>query len=277
MIIFDMMTGAATQQQPGRILYSCYQAKSRVGEHFVPDHVLGYIESGTYEVFIDGKNHVFQAGDIRFFRRNQLARFTKIPPENDTFKSISIFIDQATLRSIAAEYQLYMDKPYTGDNALHLKPVKLLQHYFDSLLPYLQEGGTFRDTLMHLKMREAVLILLQTNPDLKNVLFDFSEPGKIDLEAYMNEHYKFNVDLNRYAYLTGRSLATFKRDFERIFHTSPSRWLQQKRLQDAHYLLREKGWRASDVYLEVGFKDLSHFSYAFKKTFGIPPSSLSSV
>ncbi len=36
----------------------------------------------------------------------------------------------------------------------------------------------------------------------------------------MNEHYRFNVDLPRFAYLTGRSLATFKRDFEKIYHTS---------------------------------------------------------
>jgi AraC-like DNA-binding protein len=128
--------------------------------------------------------------------------------------------------------------------------------------------------LTDIKVREAIMILLQTNPSIKNILFDFSEPGKIDLEAYMNEHYKFNVDLNRFAYLTGRSLATFKRDFEKIFNTSPNRWLQKKRLNDAYYLIKEKGWKSSDVYLEVGFKDLSHFSFAFKKTFGIAPSSL---
>jgi len=125
-----------------------------------------------------------------------------------------------------------------------------------------------------LKVREAIMILLETNPALKNILFDFSAPGKIDLEAYMNEHYKFNVDLNRFAYLTGRSLASFKRDFERIFNTSPNRWLQEKRLNDAYFLIKERGLKVSDVYLEVGFKDFSHFSFAFKKAYGIAPSRL---
>ena len=118
------------------------------------------------------------------------------------------------------------------------------------------------------------MILLDTNPFLKDVLFDFSEPGKIDLEAYMNGHYKFNVDINRFAYLTGRSLATFKRDFEKIFNTSPNRWLQQKRLEDAYHLIKDKGRKSSDVYMEVGFKDFSHFSFAFKKTYGVSPSRI---
>jgi len=107
---------------------------------------------------------------------------------------------------------------------------------------------------------------------MKDILFDFSEPGKIDLEAFMNKNFHFNVELNRFAYLTGRSLATFKRDFEKIFHMSPSRWLLQRRLREAHYMIKEKGKAASDVYLELGFEDLSHFSFAFKKAYGVAPS-----
>ena len=90
----------------------------------------------------------------------------------------------------------------------------------------------------------------------------------------MIKNFHFNVKLERFAYLSGRSLAGFKRDFEKIFNSSPSRWLQQKRLQEAHYLVKEKGKSASDVYLDLGFEDLSHFSFSFKKTYGVSPSKL---
>jgi AraC-like DNA-binding protein len=80
--------------------------------------------------------------------------------------------------------------------------------------------------------------------------------------------------LNRFAYLTGRSLATFKRDFEKIFHTSPSKWLLQRRLKEAYYLIKEKGKKPVDVYVDVGFEDLSHFSFAFKNEFGQAPSKI---
>jgi AraC-like DNA-binding protein len=34
--------------------------------------------------------------------------------------------------------------------------------------------------------------------------------------------------------------------------------------------------KAADIYLEVGFENLSHFSYAFKKQFGYSPSMVTS-
>jgi AraC-like DNA-binding protein len=255
------------------ILFSCYSQKSREGEQFIPEHVFGYTLSGSSEVYIGNKSFIFKEGDFRFFRKNQLSRYTKYPPPGGEYRSISIFMDQDILRSMSGELNMHMDRP-SNENAILLKPNNLLRNYINSLTPYLDHTNDINKMLTDIKVKEAIMILLETNPDLKNILFDFSEPGKIDLEAYMNEHYKFNVDLNRFAYLTGRSLATFKRDFEKIFNTSPNRWLQKKRLNDAYYLIKEKGWKSSDVYLEVGFKDLSHFSFAFKKTFGMAPSSI---
>jgi AraC-like DNA-binding protein len=267
------MSEPKTIKKP-HILYSCYAHKSSEGEQFVPEHTFGFLIAGSSEISIGGKKYVFGEGDFRFFGRNQLARYTKYPPPGGEYRSISVSIDQATLHSLAEEHQLQTAHPYTGEKALHLKSHALWLNYIDSLKPYLNKTEEIHPALTSLKVKEAVMILLQTNPALKDLLFDFSEPGKIDLEAYMNEHYRFNVELNHFAYLTGRSLATFKRDFEKIFHTSPNRWIQQKRLTDAFYLLREKGWKASDVYLEVGFKDLSHFSFAFKKAYGVVPSAV---
>lgn len=262
------------QSKRPEILYSCYAQKSSEGEQFIPNHSVGLVIAGTSEIFIGGEKFVFSDGDFRFFRRNQLARYTKYPPAGGEFKSISININQDILHSISNEYDLHMQKPNHDLKGLALEANSLLKNYIDSIWPYLDRNNGFNQALVELKVKEVVMILLQTNPVLKDVLFDFSEPGKIDLEAYMNANYKFNVDISRFAYLTGRSLATFKRDFEKIFNLSPNRWLQKKRLNDAYYLITEKGWKSSDVYLEVGFKDLSHFSFAFKKAYGRSPSRI---
>jgi AraC-like DNA-binding protein len=257
-----------------RILYSCYAHTSREGEQFIADHVFGYIFSGSSDIYVNGKTHVFNAGDFRFLAKNQLAKFAKHPPQGGEYKNISILMDKEILRSVSEENNLHRTHPYTGESILSLQPNNLFKSFITSLTPYMDGTRDVSPALTTLKVKEAIMLLLETNPALKDVLFDFSEPGKIDLEAYMTKYYKFNVDLNRFAHLTGRSLATFKRDFEKIFNTSPNRWLQQKRLNDAYYLIKEKGHKVSDVYMDVGFKDFSHFSFAFKKAYGVAPSLL---
>ena len=82
----------------------------------------------------------------------------------------------------------------------------------------------------------------------------------------------FNMTAEKFGYLTGRSLTTFKKDFKKIFSTAPQKWLTKKRLELAHYQLFEGKQKPSAVYFEAGFKNLSHFSFAFKKQFGYNPT-----
>lgn len=258
-----------------QILYSCYFTRNREGEQFIPEHTLSYQISGSLILNDGNKLYTLNEGDLRFCNRNHLVKFIKQPPPNGEFKSLSVYLDQDTLRNFSMEYGYKAEKhKQQHDAILQLNPDPLYKSYMDSLMPYHEIKQPGNEKLLSLKLREAILILLQVNPELKDILFDFTEPGKIDLESFMNKNFHFNVQLKRFAYLTGRSLATFKRDFEKIFHVSPSRWLQQRRLQEAHYLIKEKGKAPSDVYLELGFEDLSHFSFAFKKKYGIAPSKI---
>lgn len=271
-----VMTEFKTAKPLSSIAYSCYFTRSREGEQFASEHVLSYLLSGTLTVNTGDEDFVFNAGDFRFVRRNQLVKFIKQPGQDGVFKSVSVYFDQPFLRDFSMEYGYSAEpgKAHDSGAVIKLAGGGLLRSYMDSLLPYAQGDNLINGDLQTLKLREAIMVLLQSKPGIKDVLFDFGEPGKIDLEAFMNKNYHFNVQLKRFAYLTGRSLATFKRDFEHIFHVSPSKWLQQRRLQEAHYLIREKGKAPSDVYLEIGFEDLSHFSFAFKKMYGVPPSRL---
>lgn len=326
------MPDSKDSKKTPQIHYSCYYSRTREGEQFVPEHVFSYQISGAL-ILNDGQKVItFQPGDFRFVRKNSLVKFTKQPPENGEFRSISVYLDQDSLRNFSMEYDWKAEKePETHDAVIPLRPDPLLVSYITSLIPYqkpqqihpltqeeeakwnqlIHAGQRYGQTdgllslsptdeqtkktiageqaqtgmavaqsqagisdLLQLKLKEAILLLVRTNPGLKDILFDFTEPGKIDLEEFMNRNYHFNVEMKRFAYLTGRSLATFKRDFEKVFHNTPSRWLQQKRLKEAYYLIKKKGQSPSDVYLDLGFENFSHFSYAFKKAYGVPPSKV---
>lgn len=256
------------------ILHSCYAESSREGEQFIPEHVFGHTIAGTMNMYDNNAMQTFREGDFMFFSRNHLAKFSKYPPEGGQYRSVSVMLDQETLRQFSMEYGYTAEHPVKSTAAMRLNSSMLLQHYIGSLTPYIDGNTSLAPELVALKTKEILLILMQETPSLKNILFDFSEPGKIDLKAFMNKNFQFNVELKRFAYLTGRSLATFKRDFEKVFQMPPSRWLLQRRLQEAHFLIAEKHKKPTDVYLEVGFEDLSHFSFSFKKEYGVAPSQL---
>lgn len=65
-----------------------------------------------------------------------------------------------------------------------------------------------------------------------------------------------------------RSLSTFKREFKNIFNENPHKWILNKKLEDAKSLLLN-GEKASEIYLDLGFNSLQHFSKAFKERFNI--------
>ncbi|GGC41989.1 hypothetical protein GCM10011386_37660 [Parapedobacter defluvii] len=58
------------------------------------------------------------------------------------------------------------------------------------------------------------------------------------------------------------------------FALASSQRLIQKRLQEAYFLIEKKNKKPADIYLELRFETLSHFSYAFKKKFGQTPTEL---
>ena len=70
---------------------------------------------------------------------------------------------------------------------------------------------------------------------------------------------------------TGRSLATFKRDFKKISELTPQKWLIKRRLEAAHDILKTDNKKISDICFEVGFKNLSHFSKLYKEKYGTSP------
>lgn len=126
---------------------------------------------------------------------------------------------------------------------------------------------------MQLKLLEGVYALLHTDQSFFPTLFDFTEPWKIDILDFLNENYMYDLTLEEIASFTGRSLSTFKRDFKKVSDLSPEKWLIRRRLEAAREMLHQTDKSVSDVSAEVGFKNLSHFSAAFKRQFGKSPRS----
>jgi len=218
-----------------------------------------------------GKNYTIQPGDYCIARKNHLIRYTKYK-DGDQFEKVIITFDEPFLRQFLERHPCDVQAASSNDSFLLIPENRLIKSYIRSLEPYYTGELELDMSFADIKREELLLILLKTDPQLANVFFNFGIAYKINLEEYMNRNFRFNISLEKFAFLTGRSLSSFKRDFEKIFGTAPGAWLKKKRLEEAYFQISKQGRKPGDVYLDVGFEDLSHFSFAFKKRFGFSPS-----
>ncbi|WP_235179447.1 AraC family ligand binding domain-containing protein [Dyadobacter chenhuakuii] len=226
------------------ILYAQGHQKTQSSEHYFPEHALGIMLSGESYYYSSEGTFVMKEGTICLMRRNELfKKLKKAGPNGDPPALISIFLDQKTLHQYATENDVAKQAAYKGKAMMELTGDTLLKGFFDSLVPYAQRPEKLTAKIAELKTLEAIELLLQSGDVYRQLLFDFQQPHKIDLEMYMNHNFIYNIPLPTFAKLTGRSLSTFKRDFTKIFETSPEKWLQQKRLEQAHYLISKRAMR----------------------------------
>jgi len=258
---------------PGVIFYSYLSTERKEKVCFWNQHTVVLQVSGQLILETSDQNISMVGGEVLLIRKNQLGTLSKTPLPGGNYETIVISLQDDLLRKIVLEEKLEADRKYTGPPNILIPSNEFLKGYFQSIVPYARSSGaTMTDELGILKVKEGVKLLLLAMPELCNFLFDFSQPYKIDLERFMLNNYHFNVPIEKFAQLTGRSLASFKRDFQKVFGVPPRQWLQDRRLNEARHLIENKNKKPSSIYLDLGFESLSHFSHAFKKKFGKSPT-----
>jgi AraC family transcriptional regulator, exoenzyme S synthesis regulatory protein ExsA len=253
------------------IKLSTYDDKLFKAETVFEFHMLVWFISGETKIIQADKSYLFKAGDIFLIPRNHLATIINYPKNGLPHKAVVMHLTKERLKNFYSKIEVSEKNIHEEIKIRSFEKHPLLESCLASLIPYF-EMKDLPESIATLKIIEAISIVREIDPTIDSVLADFEEPGKIDLLNFMERNYMFNMSLEKFGYLTGRSLSTFNRDFRKIFQTTPQRWLTQKRLELAFYHLKEKNKKPSDIFMEVGFEDLSHFSFAFKKRYGFSPS-----
>jgi AraC-like DNA-binding protein len=254
------------------IKLSSYEDKFFKSDIMFDHHMLVWFISGETKIVQADSTYFFRKGDIFLIPRNQLATIINYPKDGQPHKTVVMHLSVERLRDFYATCNI-KSKPLKSPKVYSFNNHPLLESCLASLIPYFDMKDIPRD-IASLKITEAISILRTLDKEIDTVLANFEEPGKINLVDYMEKNFMFNLPMEKFGYLTGRSLTTFKRDFKKAFNTTPQRWLTQKRLELAHYQFVEKRMKPIDVCYETGFENLSHFSFAFKKHFGYAPTEL---
>jgi len=165
----------------------------------------------------------------------------------------------------------------------HFEPLMIIESnetlkgFFLSMSSYFTETHEPDPSLLELKFKELILNIADNaaNKDLLSYFCSLlHEPQTALLKRVMEDNYCYNLKLEVYAELSNRSLSAFKRDFEKLFQSTPGKWLLEKRLHRALHLLSNQNKTVAETAFECGFESPAHFSRAFKARFGKAPTEL---
>ena len=258
------------------IKLSVYEGRLFKTEVVFEHHILVWFISGETKIIQSDASYTFNAGDIFLIPRNQLTTVINYPKDGKPHKAVAMHITRERLQDFYTRHKAVgIANPIFKIRIFRKHP--LLESCLASLIPYFDLEEGLPANIASIKIEEAISILRSIDRDMDSLLANFEEPGKINLTEFMERHYMFNMTLAKFSYLTGRSVATFRRDFKKAFNMTPQKWLTERRLELAHYQIGENQRKPIDVYYEAGFENLSHFSHAFKKHFGYAPNAVNNM
>jgi AraC-like DNA-binding protein len=127
--------------------------------------------------------------------------------------------------------------------------------------------------LQKVKLEELLVYLTVQFPGqiqrIRNMHYEAND-DRLIREA-VTSHITNNITVEELAFLCNMSLSTFKRRFGRLYGNSPNRWLLEKRMEMAAEMLRKNDRKASEIFSELGYENLSGFIQSFKKIYGVTP------
>ncbi|MFA8434970.1 MAG: helix-turn-helix domain-containing protein [Marinifilaceae bacterium] len=245
---------------------------------YYPANMLIYVEQGKIRLNVDNEIYYIQEGEFALVRKYSYGTYFKTWEDSQNgFRDHIFVLDDKFIKEVISNFTLPNDYLPCTVPMVKLPQTPLLKGLMDSIITYVSGMAQIDRNLIRMKTMEAIHAITTIRPELIHVFNEFSEPARADLVLFVENNFTYNIPLNRLAEMSGRSLSTFNREFRKTFKISPHKWIRQKRLELAKKLLMHTPKTASDVYLEVGFEDLAHFSKSFKSYFGQNPSEIKNL
>ena len=269
--LFQLQSVTTLLRQPGKVLLQKRLSASMVGkESYMAMHALSIVIRGSQRVTADdGSVMTITAGTIGFLPKGMYT-IADFVAEDEGFETLILFLSEEELENMLPE----TNTRQSGLNAAGFFEVKTpvtIQHWQQSVIGISNLENPRISHLLSLKIQEVIELLSIQRPDLMSRLRSMRPSSRASLREFMEHHFDKPLTVRDYAYLTGKSESSFRREFKLKFGTSPLSWIKEKRLQKAQSLLSASGTAISDVSLQVGYENVSHFIAEYKKKFGSTP------
>ncbi|WP_234489489.1 helix-turn-helix domain-containing protein [Paenibacillus sp. S28] len=257
------------------VIEFCFYTQGIKGSFFLQDHLLLIVKSGVYTIRFGDREYTIRSNELMFIHKSTGVEYEKTgEPDSDYILDYTMFFLN---EKIVDEFLKFAGlKPiYLVNDVVPITVFPIndrIGSYIESLKPYFENPDEVKEGLVRVKLMELLFHIADSNDRLLHQMMQPISKERGSIAKIMEENFMNPVSLNDLAYLSGRSLAAFKRDFQAIYNTSPLKWVRNRRLDKAKELLAETVLSVTDVCFSTGFENIAHFSKVFKERFGLPPS-----
>jgi len=244
------------------------------GNMFLEEHLLLFVLEGANTLTHGNEQYVVRKDEMILLPKATIWEYRKEGnrDNNNRYETLLFFLKYEFLNDFVKMANINsIEKKETVN--ITVKPVeKQLEAYLNSIKPYFDAKEHIDTSLIRLKIMELLYDLALTDKYLLLQILQLRQPVKADIASVMEQNYTNRLSLSELAYLSGRSLSSFKRDFLSIYNISPSQWIRERRLKKAYQLLSTTSLSVMEICYMTGFENTTHFSRIFKEKFGHSPS-----
>jgi len=245
--------------------------------YWSPRNYFVYVLQGQKKWTTQNHGYLLKAGDLIFIKNGTFASHKFY--EEEQFWALITSMPNSFICQTMREHPIWEHKQLeecASDTIIPLEIEVNLRTYFQSIYHYFSNPQKPSVELLKIKFKELVINILSDsrNVPLASYFHRLSRENGVSISEIMESNFVYELSLEDYARMCGRSLSTFKREFQAIYGTPPGKWLTNKRLQFAKWLLENTQKGVKEIAYQSGFKNPSHFSRVFKEIHGHTPKQV---
>ncbi|MUP42893.1 helix-turn-helix domain-containing protein [Gramella aestuarii] len=243
-------------------------------QFWTDSNLITFVVNGRKDWISSGDIFHIETGDALFIKKGVYTTRQYLDVEYCVmlFVMSDDFIRNFILGNSNLELRQHQE-PHSSREVFPIEVTETFRSLVYSIFNYFRSGDEIPRELVEIKFRELLfnIVLNPKNSGLINHFISLKDQARSNLEEIMLKNYQYDLKLEDFARLTGRSLSSFKRDFKEHFGISPGKWILNQRLNRSKSLLLGTDLNINEVGFESGFRNNSHFSQVFKKRFNATP------
>ncbi|MBP3254202.1 MAG: helix-turn-helix domain-containing protein [Bacteroidales bacterium] len=262
----------------GSVIDQCIVTAGERGTFFLQQHLLYVVLGGRVTLSCGNQTFVVNKNEMILLKKSQSVSYIKEGNNGKGLFESMLFALQDNLIKDFLTLQNVQIPPMKEEYTAKVSQMSdTLIAYCKSLSPYFDNPSQINEGLLRLKVMELLYNVMDCSKNIFRQILQLRNPVKTDIHRIVEQNYTSPVSLEDLAYLSGRSLSSFKRDFQQIYNTTPAKYIREKRLQKAKELLQSTAMPVSEVAYSLGFENPTHFTHIFKDYFGTAPSTIAEV